>query len=188
MKTRLASATCLAMIAAMGCFAAPDREATETEAKAIVKTFVGEVRPMLQNYMKSRGPVGAVEGCAAEAPAIADRLSDATGWSVGRVSLQPRNTDRGTPDAWETATLQQLEQKRKNGAAAEELNYGEWVDGRFRYMQAQIVEGACLTCHGKSLDPAVQAIISQYYPDDSATEFSLGDIRGAVTLGSPAGD
>jgi len=176
------------MIAASGSFAAPERQATESEAKTIVKTFVGEVKPMLQGYMQTRGPVGAVEGCAVDAPAIADRVSEETGWEVGRVSLKPRNADRGTPDAWETATLERLETKRSDGAGADELNHGEWVDGRYRYMQAQLVEGVCLNCHGESLDPAVQAVIDEYYPADSATGFSLGDIRGAVTLTSARSD
>lgn len=188
MKRRHAIAASLAMIAASGCFATPDQQAIEAEAKAVVRTFVGEVKPMLQDYMQTRGPVGAVEGCAVDAPAIADRISDETGWKVGRVSLKPRNADRGTPDAWETATLQQLEAKRSDGADVAELNHGEWVEGRYRYMQAQLVEGVCLACHGESLDPAVQATVDEYYPSDSATGFSLGDIRGAVTLTSPPND
>lgn len=188
MKRPHRTAALVAILGASACFAAPDRQATEAEAKRIVKSFVGEVKPMLQGYMKARGPVGAVEGCAVDAPAIADRISEDTGWTVGRVSLKPRNADRGTPDAWETATLQQLEKKRRDGADASELNHGEWVEGRYRYMQAQVVEGVCLNCHGESLDPAVQSIIAEYYPEDSATGFSLGDIRGAVTLASPPGD
>lgn len=182
------TAALVAILGASVCFAAPDREAVEAKAKNIVKTFVGEVKPMLQSHMKERGPAGAVEGCAADAPEIADRISEETGWEVGRVSLKPRNVDRGMPDAWETATLMQLEKKRRDGAEASELNHGEWVEGRYRYMQAQVVEGVCLNCHGESLDPDVQSTIAEYYPRDSATGFSLGDIRGAVTLESPPGD
>ncbi|MEQ8517367.1 MAG: DUF3365 domain-containing protein [Chromatocurvus sp.] len=188
MNTLRGAMACLAMISAAGSLASTDRAAIETEAKNIVEAFVGEVKPMLQGYMQTLGPVGAVEGCAVEAPDIADRMSDRTGWEVGRVSLKPRNIDRGTPDAWEVATLQQLEAKRREGAGPGELNHGEWIDGRYRYMQAQVVDAVCLNCHGKSLDPAVKASIDKYYPDDSATGYSLGDIRGAVTLASPSRD
>ncbi len=188
MKRSHGAAAILVLLGASACFAAPDREAIEAEAKSIAKTLVSEVKPMLQGYMKSRGPVGAVEGCAEKAPEIADRISEDTGWKVGRVSLKPRNVDRGMPDAWETATLLQLEKKRRNGADANELNHGEWVEGRYRYMQAQVVEGVCLNCHGEKLDPEVQSTIAEYYPEDSATGFQLGDIRGAVTLESPPRD
>ena len=149
---------------------------------------MGEVKPMLKSYMKARGPVGAVEGCAVEAPEIADRVSMETGWDVGRVSLQPRNADRGAPDAWETAILKKLEARNRAGAESDTLNHGEWVDGRYRYMQAQVVEGVCLNCHGEALNPDVRAAIADYYPDDSATGYKLGEIRGAVTLTSPAID
>lgn len=179
---------CLVMATAPSCHASTDRAATETQAKNIVKAFVGEVKPMLQGYMQTEGPVAAVEGCAVDAPRIADRMSEETGWQVGRVSLKPRNRDRGTPDTWEAATLERLEAKRRNGAETGDLNHGEWVDGHYRYMQAQVVEAVCLNCHGESLAPAVQASIDEYYPDDRATGFSLGDIRGAVSLRSPAHD
>lgn len=185
MNTIRGSMIGLALISAAATLAAPDREATEAEAKRIVKAFVGEVKPMLQGYMQTQGAVAAIEGCAVEAPAIADRVSDRTGWNVGRVSLKPRNSDRGTPDAWETTTLLRLETLRQDGAGPGELNHGEWVDGRYRYMQAQLVDAVCLNCHGESLAPAVQAGIDEYYPDDTATGFQLGDIRGAVTLTSP---
>lgn len=188
MKRPRVIAALVAMLGTSVCFASPDQEAIEAEAKRIVKTLVGEVKPMLQGYIKARGPAGAVKGCAADAPAIADRISEDTGWTVGRVSLQPRNMDRGVPDAWETATLQQLEKRRREGADVSELNHGEWVEGRYRYMQAQVVEGVCLNCHGEKLDPEVQSTIAEYYPEDTATGFSLGDIRGAVTLESPPGD
>lgn len=178
----------LALISAAASLAATEREATEAEAKRIVKAFVGEVKPMLQGYMQTQGPVAAIEGCAVEAPAIADRVSERTGWNVGRVSLKPRNSDRGMPDAWETTTLLRLEILRQDGAGPGALNHGEWVDGRYRYMQAQLVDAVCLNCHGEPLAPAVQAGIDEYYPDDTATGFQLGDIRGAVTLTSPPPD
>lgn len=188
MRTLRVTVACLVLAAAPGCHASPDRAETEAQAKDIVKAFVGEVKPMLQGYMQTEGPVGAVEGCAVDAPRIADRMSEKTGWDVGRASLKPRNMDRGTPDAWEAATLERLEAKHRKGAEAGELNHGEWVDGHYRYMQAQVVEAVCLNCHGESLEPAVQASIDTYYPDDRATGFRLGDIRGAVSLRSPEHD
>ena len=40
----------------------------------------------------------------------------------------------------------------------------------------------CLTCHGWSLDPALKAEITRLYPDDQATNFSAGELRGAFTV------
>ena len=49
-------------------------------------------------------------------------------------------------------------------------------------MQAQAVEPLCLVCHGKGLSDEVQDALEQYYPDDTATGYSLGQVRGAISL------
>jgi hypothetical protein len=45
----------------------------------------------------------------------------------------------------------------------------------------------CLTCHGEKakIPPAAQATIAREYPDDRATGFSVGDVRGAVGVRIP---
>ena len=56
----------------------------------------------------------------------------------------------------------------------------------FRYMKA-IPMGAvpCLTCHGAP-EPALNAEILRLYPQDRATGFAPGDLRGAFTVSMPA--
>jgi hypothetical protein len=157
----------------------------EARAPELAKALVGRVKPMLQKAMAEGGPRHAVEVCAVSAPQIADALSEESGWRVGRVSLQPRNSSRGQPDAWEAAGLARLETMQAAGTEAANLHIGEWVDGRYRYLRAQVVEGVCLACHGTDIDPALAETIGKYYPDDRATGYQLGDIRGAVTLSSP---
>jgi hypothetical protein len=51
-----------------------------------------------------------------------------------------------------------------------------------RYMQAQGVGTICLTCHGEDLSGPVRATLEKYYPDDWATGYSLGQVRGAISL------
>ena len=40
----------------------------------------------------------------------------------------------------------------------------------------------CLMCHGSGLDPALKAEIDRLYPDDQATGFKAGELRGAFTV------
>jgi len=41
----------------------------------------------------------------------------------------------------------------------------------------------CLTCHGSGLDPALKPEIERLlYPDDQATSFKAGELRGAFTV------
>ena len=46
------------------------------------------------------------------------------------------------------------------------------------YMEPIIVKPLCLHCHGKSLSPAVKSELKESYPQDKATGFSVGDLRG----------
>jgi hypothetical protein len=45
------------------------------------------------------------------------------------------------------------------------VNHAEVVDGEYRYMQAQAVEGVCLLCHGTDIAPDVRAALGARYPE-----------------------
>jgi hypothetical protein len=65
--------------------------------------------------------------------------------------------------------------------------FTEW-EGRkvFRYMKAIPTDEICLNCHGgDTVKPEVAAKLAEFYPDDQARGFSVGDIRGAFTIVQP---
>ncbi len=159
-----------------------DTAALEAEAQALVQRFVGRLKPALQGALADGGPVNAIGVCADRAPAIAEGLSQSSGWLVRRVSLQARNASRAIPDAWETTVLEDFDRRRAAGEAPASINHGELQGSHYRYMQAQGVDGVCLLCHGTNLDPAVTAALADYYPDDAATGYLPGDVRGAISL------
>jgi len=160
----------------------PDQAALEQKARSLVRTFAGQLKPALKEALTSGGPVAAIDVCASRAPMIAAQLSEASGWKVTRVSRRPRNINSAQPDAWEQQVLERFEARLAAGEAPPALNYGEVVGSDFRYMQAQAVEPLCLLCHGESLSPEVQAALSQHYPQDRATGYRLGELRGAFSL------
>lgn len=49
-------------------------------------------------------------------------------------------------------------------------------------MKAIPTGGVCIACHGAELDPAIAQKINELYPDDQATGYKPGDIRGAFTI------
>jgi hypothetical protein len=187
----LQQALLAAVTACAICFPARADDAPDprlAEARGLVKAFVGEMKPLLVSTVQEQGPAAAIDICADKAPGIAERLAADSGWSIRRVSLQPRNVDTATPDAWEREVLAALADKLAAGAETPQLNHAEVVDGRFRYMQGQPVEGVCLLCHGTDADISsdVRAALAQRYPDDRATGYGLGDLRGAISLQAPA--
>lgn len=172
-----------------GCHAALAADTTEDlagkQAAALAREFVGLLKPQLKQAMAEQGPDHAIAVCADLAPAIADSLSAKSGWTVRRVSLKSRNASRAVPDDWERAVLLDFATRQAAGKAVTDISFGEVVGGQYRYMQAQVIEPLCLVCHGKGLADDVRKTLDQYYPDDLATGYSLGQVRGAISLSKP---
>lgn len=165
--------------------AADEQTSLREEARALAATFAGQLKPQLTAAMQDGGPVQAIEVCAAVAPGIADALSASSGWQVKRVSLRQRNATRAVPDEWERQVLEGFDQSVERGESAKGLYKDELQAAHYRYIQAQTTEAICLTCHGENLTPAVTAQLKQYYPDDLARGYQLGQVRGAISLIKP---
>ena len=159
-----------------------DQAQLKQEAIGIVKRFGGTLKPELKQALESGGPAHAVSICADKAPSIAQQLRAETGWYVTRVSLKARNSKTAIPDAWEKKVLERFDQRQARGETAEKMAFSEVVDGRFRFMKAQAVEAVCLNCHAAEIEPEVEAVLKQKYPDDLARGYTLGQIRGAFSL------
>jgi hypothetical protein len=160
----------------------PPADPREAEARALAAAFVGQLKPRLEQALAEGGPGHAIEVCASAAPAIADALSAGSGWSVKRVSLKSRNASRAQPDDWERGVLEQFDRRQAGGEAPAGIRHAETVRGRYRYLQAQGVEPVCLVCHGENLSGPVREALALWYPDDAATGYTLGQVRGAISL------
>lgn len=167
---------------------AQDAEQRIEASRAVVQAFSKELRERLMEAMQAGGPVEAIAVCNAAAPQIAESHSEARGWAVGRTSLKVRNPGN-VPDAWERGVLQQFEARRAAGEDPAAIEFAEVVDRDgaevFRYMKAIPAAEPCLACHGSNLAPEVAAKLSQLYPQDTATGFAAGDLRGAFTIEQP---
>ena len=175
---------CLPILLSLQSLPAGDVDSAQLKQEAvnIVKKFGGSLKPELKQAIQSGGPAHAISVCAERAPAIAQSLSNETGWIVKRVSLKARNSQSAIPDAWEKKVLEQFDQRQANGESASKMAYSEIVDDKFRFMKAQGVEAVCLSCHAAVIKPEVEAALKKNYPDDKARGYSLGQIRGAFSL------
>lgn len=157
-------------------------------SREVAQAFSTELREQLMQAMQAGGPVEAIAVCNTAAPEIAAMHSEARGWTVGRTSLRVRNPG-SAPDAWETAVLRQFEARKAAGEDPAGLEHAEVVDADggqvFRYMKAIPTAEPCLACHGSNLAPDVAARLSELYPEDQATGFAAGDLRGAFTIEQP---
>jgi len=166
-----------------------DEEARASAGREVVKEFATELRGELQAAMKAGGPPAAIAVCREAAPAIAAGLSEREGWRVARTSQRVRNP-ANAPDAYEAEVLARFIAAREAGespAGLEAFGVVEMPDGTraFRYMKAIPTDGPCLACHGSTLAPEVADALAEVYPQDRATGFAEGDIRGAFTIVQP---
>lgn len=160
-------------------------------AKAAAVAFSGRLRAKLQAAMQAGGPTAAVEVCHAEAPAIATAVMAEHGVRLGRVALPGRHRNpRQAADGWRLATLEGFRQAVEAGAPAAEqvaVVRDGLPDGvALRMMRGIATEPGCLACHGERVAPEVRRAIGAHYPDDAATGFAVGDLRGALWVEVPA--
>lgn len=181
-----------ATVGLLGCASAPAPDtAWQAEARQVASAVPPRLLAVLQAEIARGGPAGAVEVCREKAPAMARTASEQTGWSIRRVSLRNRNP-KAVPDDWERAALQDFDRRAAAGEPPVQLERAEIVsDGgrRFqRYMRALPTQDLCTQCHGTPdrVSPAVAAKLAQWYPQDRATGYQVGQIRGAITLLRPA--
>ena len=177
--------TVIAFCLSIGAHADEVANAMEQEARDLARQYIDAIRPELKSAMAEGGPARAIEVCASVAPRVADAISAESGWMIRRVSLNPRNASRAIPDDWEQGVLRDFDERSAKGAAPADLVHAENTGNEYRFMRAQVAEGICLTCHGTNLPPAAVATLSEYYPDDAATGYKLGDVRGAISLRKP---
>ena len=161
-------------------------EATDKEkAMAAVGAFGKALKAELVLAMQSGGPLAAIDVCHTNAPGIAEAVSLEQGMRVSRVSLRNRNPGNA-PNGWQKDVLLAFEERAANGQNAGALTWQDTTetDGgmEYRFMKAIPTGGVCLACHGEALDPAVAEKIAELYPEDKATGFSEGDLRGAFVV------
>ena len=100
-----------------------------------------------------------------------------------RVSLKTRNKDNN-PDKWEKRVLKLFEQLKSEGKDIQHLEAYNIENNNLRYMKAIVVQKKCLTCHGQvdAIPVEVKEAIDTLYPEDEATWYKEGDIRGAFSV------
>lgn len=190
MKTALAFA--LPLLLATQTLWAQDADALLADTRKTALPVLPKVVKAMQTAVKEQGPVGAIGVCKEKAPQLLQEIRQQTGWEIRRVSLKTRNAATGTPDVWEARQLAEFNIRVANGAKPETLEVGEivtGVDGKrsYRYMKALPVAEVCQTCHGAadSLSGDLKAALARDYPQDRATGYTTGEVRGALTVKRP---
>lgn len=177
----------LASLGVSGAAAQP-LDGYEKEAQEVIRELRGRMMEHLRTQLQATGPAEATQVCRHLAPKIETELERRSGWEVRRTALRVRNP-ANAPDAEERGVLLSFETRALAGQSFENMDSIRIVerDGEryVHYMRAIPTFDACLTCHGENLAPDVQAAIQKHYPEDKATGYQVGELRGAFSLYKP---
>lgn len=170
------------------------REATTTElagslkmqrkrALAAVDTMSSRLGGALHEALDRGGPAEAIAVCRSVAPAVAADVGEEYGLTIGRTSFALRNPDN-TPPGWATGLI---------AARRAEPAFLVGPHGELGALLPIRVASECQMCHGPAsqISGETRAMLRRYYPDDRATGFSAGDLRGWFWVVAPpvvAGD
>ncbi len=160
--------------------------------RAIAGQLLNQLGQKLKTAMTTDGPLAAVSVCKEAAPSIAKSLSAEHGIQITRVGTKVRNSKMGVPNTWQKEALSQFEERLSQGEKPADLEYWQVIDSgngkrELHYAKAIMVQPMCLSCHGQASDistPLAEKIKLEY-PEDQATGYSVGKLRGAVVITKP---
>ncbi len=157
----------------------------DDNAQTAIKALGGALQAEIKGAMKQAGPVAAIAACNEQAMPITAKTSIEQGMDISRTALRIRNPDNQA-DSWELEVLQQFQERQAEGEPLMGMVYSAIVEQEgqqvYRMMRAIPTQAVCLNCHGNDLDPEVAQKLTTLYPQDKATGFAVGDLRGAFSV------
>jgi len=155
------------------------------EAKKISVQLVDEVRGLLLREIEKGGFPSAVRVCSEIAQEMTQKFAAETGHHARRVSLRYRNP-KNAPDDYERTKLEEFDRLNREKKLSNEYFEVVKEEGKeyLRYFRPLITAPLCITCHGpeENIPSEVKSILSKKYPEDRATGFLVGDLRGAISV------
>lgn len=152
----------------------------EQVAKQKISAFSTELKATLKQAISNGGPVKGIVACREEAPLIAAKHS-VDGWQIARRSDKNRNT-ANKPDSWEQQQIAKFAAALSSGADPATLSSSEKSATEYRFAKPIVMDTMCLACHGSYLGEDVKSALKQHYPQDLATGFSPGELRGIFSV------
>jgi hypothetical protein len=138
----------------------------------------------LQNALQVGGVENAIDFCKLNATPLVDSLSEQFGAEIKRVSLKARNPN-DKPNDLEKELLEAYAYQWKDSiplkSNVQVLNAHQYL-----FTKPILVENAlCLSCHGTNDNGLLKEsddFIKSKYPDDQATGYEIGDLRGIWSI------
>lgn len=162
------------------------QEEAVQRGSAVSAVLVQRLGTELKGQMELGGPMAALRFCSLYALSLTDRVAKDSNATLKRVSLHNRNPVNA-PTAEEKKLLERWEAMQHARQPLPEYETERLENGDYNlYKPIVINKEACLKCHGEiaagsPLAKAIKAI----YPEDKATGYAMGDLRGMIVVTLP---
>lgn len=146
----------------------------------IVAEAFGQLSAALGAAVADGGPSKALAICSERAPVITARVAEANGVKLGRASAKPRNPGNSATED-ERNVLAEFAAALAKGETPRPVVRSAPDGSRTFFAPIVLANPLCLQCHGKpgaDITEATQAAIRATYPEDRATGYKLGELRG----------
>jgi len=151
-----------------------------------------QLRETLMGAMAQGGPSAGIQICRDEAPRIADAVSAKHGVALGRIGVRTRQPTNQL-DGWQREVLEAWAAQSVESVESVESAPSQWAPhvrhdagtSTLRWAKAIETEGSCLACHGSNISDSTQAALDERYPEDEATGFAQGSLRGLIWVEVP---
>lgn len=146
---------------------------------ALVQKLGGE----LKIQMQAGGPIAALHFCSQNALNLTDQLAKESGTSIKRVSTKNRNPVNAASSE-EQAVLSQWQAMLNRGETLPAYKLVKLSNGQSAYYKPILINNeTCLKCHGGVTEGSpLGKALQESYPDDKATGYKMGDLRGMVSV------
>ena len=190
MSTRVRALALAMVLGACSREAAPVERAPDVVSPADAargKAIIGELKRSLVGALTEamgQGVPAAIDVCHREASKLAAAVAR-DGATVGRATRKPRNP-ANLATGWQAEALTRFEQAHAAGTPLDRETFSRVLPGgRIAYAEPLVIQPLCTACHGTSLAPEVTAALAERYPDDQATGYAPGDLRGLAWVELP---
>lgn len=152
----------------------------KNDANNLIKHLAQNLKKTLVSAMQNEGLSGAVEQCNIEAPVISQNMST-NNLIVSRIAIKNRNPDNKATSEQERI-IKFFEQEISLGKSPKNLFKVIEKQDSIQYLKPIVTGKVCLACHGSNLSGDLKIKISELYPNDLATGFKEGSLRGAFLV------
>jgi hypothetical protein len=164
-----------------------DNEKYKAELSGYAKEYMMGLKTVLIKNMQEGGPLKAINVCSDTAADMTQIYSEKNNVVVKRVSLKNRN-DNNKPDEFEEKAIAQFSDLLNSGkltpdiSLIENAKIGDKV--LVKFAKPILVEAPCLNCHGEAaqISQEVVEVLNTKYPNDQATGYKIGDLRGVISV------